>query len=264
MAEEVGTLTIKGEINETDLSSSLDRLSQTLDNFENKNKSSMADMSRMTKITQGLKTSLLGVAGAAGTAMLGLATGSSAVAPSLARMKISAFELGETVGEDLRPGFEKAGEMFANFVSFMEEHPTVRKFTEAIAGLGLAAGALKLVGLGSVLTAIGSGLATIAPYVLVIGGIVAGLWGLLELIGRVLPTKTFKETEIDATNTATGMFLAGRQGTFAPVMEGTGEAFFNEDNMINQLGQQAALDIMKDYDVKNLIYNSVNAEGSSS
>jgi len=263
MASEIGTLKIKGELDEGNLINSLNQLKNSFDNFASKNKSSNADLTRTDKVVSSLGSGFVKLGAIAGTAMMTLGLRSSSLAPSLANIGAQLFGLGETIGADLQPAFENASNGLSNFISFMGEHDNIRKFAEVLGSVGIAALGLKAVGLGGIFAGLAPlVLEALAPILLIVGAL-GTIWTLLDLISGLMPTKSYRETEIDATDSAGGMFLSGRQGTFAPVMEGTGEAFFNEDNLINQLGISGAKDLMKDYNVKNTIFDSTNSEGST-
>ena len=143
---EVGSITIKGNLDTSEIDRGVLRIHQGFMTVEGQTKSSMVSMQRLGTATQGVVNAFAAIGTTGVAAMAGLASKAPAVAPAIESMKLSLWELTNILGEDLRPAFEKADQMFSSFVNTMQNNPP---FKSLIYDVGWLAGAT---GLGAVLS----------------------------------------------------------------------------------------------------------------
>jgi hypothetical protein len=119
MVNPVGSLEIIGTIDVANIKAGLSQVKQGLENAKESAKSAFGDMEGLGKVLGGIGTSLIGIGAAAGTAIIGLAAMGPAVAPAMARMQVSMFELSKTLGEALAPAFENFANIMEDFVGWL-------------------------------------------------------------------------------------------------------------------------------------------------
>ena len=119
MVNAVGALEIVGTIDIANIKTGLSQVKSGLDSAKESAKATLGDMEGLGKALAGIGTKLIGIGVAAVSALIGLAAISPAVAPAMARLEFSFFELSRTVGDALAPAFDKAADAFQGFVEFM-------------------------------------------------------------------------------------------------------------------------------------------------
>lgn len=117
-----GSLRIVGSLDDSSIMNGFRRIRQGFQSTKGEAGSFNADLQRMANTASSLakKMTLLAVAG--GTAMVGLASKSPAVAPALAKMGVQFERLQRTLGQALAPAFERVSVWFNKFVDFVDRN----------------------------------------------------------------------------------------------------------------------------------------------
>jgi len=129
---EVGSMSIAGGIDTAMLDRGFDRVKGGLESVKGHAKGMTADLSRMNVAAAGVakRMFLLGTVGAG--AMLALASKAPAVAPALAKIKVTMDRLARSLGRALQPAFEAAAGALATFTNWIEAHEgTIGKLATA-------------------------------------------------------------------------------------------------------------------------------------
>lgn len=182
---EIGSMTIGGTINTSNIESGFRRISQGFDKVKSYAKSFGSDMIRIGQSVGGLVKGL-GVLGSIGLgAIVGLAKNAPAVAPAMAMIGVEFQRLSRVLGEELQPYFNKFSEGFTKFVDFVEAHPDLTRGFVLTAGA--LTGVLAITKLVELLTGgtVGASVLAALGYLAIIGGVAyAGAKGAEYLSGK--------------------------------------------------------------------------------
>jgi len=119
---EVGSISIGGNIETSEIERGLGRVEKGFAHIEAKGKGVNADFERLFLQSKRLVTSLGAMAIVGAGAMVALAKGAPATAGAMAKLKVSAGKLMRTLGEALAPAFDLVSEAFNKFVGWIDEH----------------------------------------------------------------------------------------------------------------------------------------------
>ena len=156
-----GAIAIRVEMDIAKVESSLAKLRNDFGKFKKSAESVNSDFIRMDGIVKGVGTAMgaLGLAGV--TAMINMAKNAPATAGAMADIKLSMFELGLMMGEDLAPKFQMFAGLLSDFTVEMQSNPPFRKLMEDATFLvgagalgGILSAMLKIKGFGPVAIAI--------------------------------------------------------------------------------------------------------------
>lgn len=113
---EAGQLQLIGTLDTTDIERGQRKIQVGFDNVQAKTDSSVGSLSSLAGVSKGLLTTFAGLGAVAGGALIGIAANSPQAAASIARIKAQSQQLSFAVGEELAPAFERAADLYANFV----------------------------------------------------------------------------------------------------------------------------------------------------
>lgn len=132
----VGSVSIKGTINQSDIERGFARMELGMDSVKGKAKSFTTDLSRMSAISIGLANNLIGVGLQGASAMIKMATGSPAATGAMVQMELDTLKLSHSLGRSLGPAIDAAASAYGAFVGFMvENEDNIRNTTELFVGL---------------------------------------------------------------------------------------------------------------------------------
>jgi len=142
---EAGNLTLIGTLDTTDIERGQRKIQVGFDNVQAKTDSSAGSLSSLAGVSKGLLATFAGLGTVAGGALIGIAANAPQTAGSMARIKAQSQQLSFAVGEELAPAFEKAADLFADFVDSANTDGTVINTTLETFG-NLLEGGLNRVG----------------------------------------------------------------------------------------------------------------------
>jgi len=119
---EVGSIQIGGSIQTAEIERGLKSVEKGFTSIETKGKGVNADFERMNQQSKRLAITFGAMALAGGGAMVAMAKGSPAVAGAMAKIKVESGKLSRSLGEALKPAFDKAAEGFSTFVGWIQEN----------------------------------------------------------------------------------------------------------------------------------------------
>ena len=143
-----GSIAIMGYIDISSITSGLKEMSKNLKDSRSNTKEAQGDFVGLTDTLTGLLGPLGKIGGAVLGATVGLAAMGPAVAPALARMGVSFFQITRSLGESLQPAFENFADLMEGFVSWLNSDQ----------GKGV------LEGLNGILTSMGQGLEQVGKF----------------------------------------------------------------------------------------------------
>jgi hypothetical protein len=120
MVNPVGSLEIIGTIDVANIKHGLSQVKSGLESAKESAKSAFGDMEGLMSTLSGIGLKLVGIGVAASAAIIGLASMGPAVAPSMARMQVSMFEVTRTLSEALAPAFEKFADLMEGFSAWLQ------------------------------------------------------------------------------------------------------------------------------------------------
>jgi hypothetical protein len=106
---EIGGMFVKFSADDKDLTIKLSNVKDKLENMSDKTKSATTDFVRFSKVTSEVGAALA-IVGVSTGAILALATQSPALAGAMAAIAVSTFNLGQIIGQEVAPIFEKIGQ----------------------------------------------------------------------------------------------------------------------------------------------------------
>lgn len=132
---EVGSLTITGKMDTSNIESGFRRVRQGFDNVQARSASTFGSFTRLGGAVRGVVGGLARI-GAVGLGALGtLAAFSPTLAGTFANMKVAAIDLGNTAGQILKPGFEAIVAVMKSLDTALEKNQgNLRSFFEGIKG----------------------------------------------------------------------------------------------------------------------------------
>ena len=146
---EAGSLTLRGDVQQSNILSAFTRLKNSLSSISKNAKGTRADFVRMGQAAVGLGKAV-GRIGLLAAGLLALAKSAPAVAPAMAMINVEFNRLKRILGEQLQPLFEAFARTFTKFVNFVQAHPNLSK--AFVIGAGVIAGVLGLAKGISILT----------------------------------------------------------------------------------------------------------------
>lgn len=144
---EVGSLQIGGSIDTANIERGLNRVETGFKNVGAVGKGVNSDFVRMNQQAKSLSSNLIKIGVVGGGALIALAKGSPAVAGAMARINVTMGKLSRTLGEALRPAFERAASWLEKLSGWASENPNVfGGIVTSVVALGIATAALKIGG----------------------------------------------------------------------------------------------------------------------
>ena len=128
---EVGSVSIKGTINTSDIERGFARMELSLGSVKGKAEGFTADLDRMDTITRRLSMGLIGVGIAGATGMIALAKDAPAVAGSMAEIEVSTQRLSRALGVELAPAFAVITSLYSEFVTAVESKGLISTILES-------------------------------------------------------------------------------------------------------------------------------------
>lgn len=116
---EVGSISIVGTMDVASIKAGLSQIKKGLGDARESSKIALGDVSLLAGGFKSLGLALIGVGIATATATIGLASMGPAVAPSMARMQRSMFEVTRTVSDALAPSFEVFADLLQGFSDWL-------------------------------------------------------------------------------------------------------------------------------------------------
>jgi len=136
MARKVGSVEVDVGIDVAALNRGLAEIEMGFKRIKGSTKSVNADFTRLSALSIGLSTNLVGLGIKGANAILNLAKGAPAVAGSMAQISVKYDELKRTLGEITAPAFGAFAEGFSNFVDKVNEvKEPLKKVVELILNL---------------------------------------------------------------------------------------------------------------------------------
>lgn len=119
---EVGEISISGSIDETNIVSGLDRITDQLKEMENQFNQTNQPMARTAAFASKLGASLITIGSAGVAAMIAIATKSPVLATTFAKIAVSTLKLSNTLGRQLKPAFEGANQFILKLNEALLDH----------------------------------------------------------------------------------------------------------------------------------------------
>lgn len=113
---EAGQIRLVGTLDTSDIERGQRRITSQFDNINDSASNTNSNFSRLGGITKGLVTSFAALGTLGAGSMIAIATNAPQTAGAMASIQASSQRLSFAVGEELAPSFEKAAELYADFV----------------------------------------------------------------------------------------------------------------------------------------------------
>lgn len=138
---EAGQIRLVGTLDTSDIERGQRRISTQFENIDDRARNTNTSFSQLGGITKGLVTSFAALGAVGGGSLIAIATNAPQTAGAMASIQASSQRLSFAVGEELAPSFEKAAELYADFVDSAGTEGTlsntgIKTFGAVFQGLG--------------------------------------------------------------------------------------------------------------------------------